>query len=250
MAIHALDSRANLVDEVFEQMKEQIISGEWNPGEKIPSEHELSELFNVSRTTVRNAIQKLKAIGILTTRQGQGTFLRPTLSEHLTENLLPSVLLDKENILEILEFRITIEMESARLAAERADEEDIRRIEHALNIMSESIHDYTRYSMGDYRFHLSIARASKNGIFYRVMMKLRDILYSHFEEMNRDLGPEMSIENHKKIFAAIKNGQAQQARELMKENIELSINIIQRMNTDFFSVNTYPHSKEHKKIGA
>lgn len=233
MAIRAIEERASLVDEVFEQMKEHIISGEWEPGEKIPSENELSQLFNVSRTTIRNSIQKLKAIGVLITKQGQGTFVRQTLNEHLAEDLIPIVFLDKDNVLEILEFRITIEMGCAGLAAERADEEDIQRIQSTLSIMSESLNNYTRYSVADYQFHLNIARASKNKIFYRVMIKLKDILYSHFEEMNRELGPKMSIENHKHIFAAIKNRDARLARTLMKENIELSINTIKTMNKDF-----------------
>lgn len=226
MAIRAIEDRASLVDEVFEQMKEHIISGEWEPGEKIPSEHELSTLFNVSRTTIRNAIQKLKTIGVLITKQGQGTFVRPTLDEHLAENLIPIVFLDKDNILEILEFRISIEMGSAGLAAERADEEDIQKIKHALDMMTENVETYTRYSIADYQFHLNIARASKNKIFYWVMMGLKDILYSHFEEMNRELGPKMSIENHQRIFAAIKNKDTKLARRLMRENIQLSIDTI------------------------
>ena len=96
MGIKAIKSRDSLVDEVFEQMKDQIVSGEWGPGEKILSENELSQVFNVSRATIRNSIQKLKAIGILTTKQGRGTFVRKTISENLAENLIPLVLLDKD----------------------------------------------------------------------------------------------------------------------------------------------------------
>jgi len=223
MPLRAIATRASLVDEVFEQMKEHIISGEWGPGAQIPSETELSSLFNVSRTTIRNAIQKLKAIGVLTTKQGQGTFVRHTITDHLAENLIPMVFLDNDNILEILEFRVTIEMASASLAAERADAEDIQRIQAAFELMNESIDKYTRYSVADYQFHLNIARASKNTIFYQAMLKLKDVLYSHFEEMNREFGPAMSIENHRKILAAIKNKNPRLASRLMKENIELSI---------------------------
>ncbi|MCP4397772.1 MAG: FadR family transcriptional regulator [bacterium] len=223
MAIRTIENRESLVDEVFEQMKEHIISGEWKPAQKIPSEHELSQSFNVSRTTIRNSIQKLKTIGVLTTKQGHGTFVRQTIDEHLTENLIPMVFLDKDNILDILEFRITVEMGSAGLAAERADKEDLERIQSALDIMQESLENYACYSAADYQFHLNIARASKNKIFYRVMLELKSMLYSHFEKMNRDLGPEMSIENHTRIFAAIQQKDAESARRLMRENIELSI---------------------------
>ncbi len=223
MPLRAIANRASLVDEVFEQMKELIISGEWGPCAQIPSESELSTLFNVSRTTIRNAIQKLKTIGVLTTKQGQGTFVRHTITDNLAENLIPMVFLDNDNILEILEFRITIEMASASLAAERAGDDDIQRIQAVFEVMSESIENYTRYSIADYQFHLNIARASKNTIFYQAMLKLKDVLYSHFEEMNREFGPAMSIENHRKILAAITSKDPQLASRLMKENIELSI---------------------------
>ncbi len=227
MAIRAIENRESLVDEVFEQMKEHIISGEWKPAQKIPSEHELSQRFNVSRTTIRNSIQKLKAIGVLTTKQGHGTFVRQTIDEHLAENLIPMVFLENDNILDILEFRITVEMGSAGLAAERADKEDLERIQSALDTMRESLENYARYSAADYQFHLNLARASKNEIFYRVMIELKSILYSHFEKMSRDFGPEMSIENHTRIFAAIQQKDAELARRLMRENIELSIRTLQ-----------------------
>lgn len=219
--------KRNVVDMAYEQMKELIISGEWKPEMKIPSENELKAILNVSRNTVRSAIQKLKTLGILETKQGQGTFVRKSASSAFVNSLMPFISLSKEDILEILEFRKTIEIESVGLAAIRRNQEDIEFIKAAVDEMVENKDDFIRYSIADYQFHLSIARASKNKIFYSVLKNLKDVFYNHFEDMNKELGGEMSVDNHIRIFEAIRNKDEQLAKILMKDNIELSINALE-----------------------
>jgi len=216
--------RRNVVDMAYEQMKELIINGEWRPGSKIPSENELKDMLNVSRNTVRSAIQKLKTLGVLETRQGQGTFVCKSASAVFVNSFMPFISLSKDDILGILEFRKTIEIESVGLAAKRRDWADLELIKAAVDEMVQSKDDFVRYSVADYQFHLSIARASKNKIFYMVLKYLKDVLYSHFEDMNKELGAEMSVENHLKIYEAIRDGDSQAAKLHMKNNIELSIN--------------------------
>ncbi|WHH61296.1 FadR/GntR family transcriptional regulator [Petroclostridium sp. X23] len=223
--------RKNVVDEVYAQMRELILSGEWPPNSKIPSENELSRAFDVSRNTIRNAIQKLKTMGVLITKQGEGSFVCGSTAENIAESFIPVICLNKKEIIEILEFRKIIEIESVGLAAIKGNEQDINTIKQYLNMMSNALQDYRQYSIADYQFHLSIAKASQNSILYSVMIKLEELIYSHLEEMNKDLGPAMSIENHKKIFNAIKDREPELARLLLKENIELSINILKSKYT-------------------
>ncbi len=68
--------KVNIGDQVYDQIKDQIISGSWASGEKIPSENQLMDIFGVSRGTVRQAIQKLSAVGLLETRRGEGSYVR------------------------------------------------------------------------------------------------------------------------------------------------------------------------------
>jgi GntR family transcriptional regulator, transcriptional repressor for pyruvate dehydrogenase complex len=96
-------------------------------------------------------------------------------------------------------------------------------------MMINSMKDYKEYSIADYQFHLNIAKASKNRIFYRAMINMKDILFKHFEEMNREFGPEMSMENHRKIFAAIREKDPQLAAFLIGNNIELSMNKLKEL---------------------
>ena len=222
MSLHSV-KRESVVTEIYTQMKEQIINGEWKLGSKIPSENELSQQFEVSRNTIRSAIQHLKAINILTTVQGQGTFVVESLNENLVDSFIPSMVLSKEDILEILEFRQTVEMGSVMLACKRASKKEIEQIRQSLEGMVKNRKDYKVFSLADYQFHLNIAKASGNKIFTMVMVKLEEVLYKHFVEMNRDLGPEMSLQNHEKIFKAIENSEAENAAIFMRENIEKSI---------------------------
>lgn len=210
--------KINLVDEVYKKMKEKILSGEWEPGEKIPSENKLSKKFGVSRNTIRNAIQKLKGLNVIETKQGQGTFLSENLNSSIVSSIIPDMIFSDDEMLDVLEFRSVIEKENARLAAVRADEEDIKEIKKALDQMIEHQDDYKEYSLWDYKFHLNIAKASKNKILYQTMLRLKDILFHHLEEMNKEGDFKKSIEGHKKLYAAIKNKDPELAVSLSEED--------------------------------
>ncbi|RCW50614.1 FadR/GntR family transcriptional regulator [Halanaerobium sp. ST460_2HS_T2] len=210
--------KINLVDEVYKKMKEKILSGEWEPGEKIPSENELSEKFGVSRNTIRNAIQKLKGLNVIKTRQGQGTFLSENLNSSIVSSIIPDMIFSNDEMLDVLEFRSIIEKENARLAAIRAEAEDIQEIKKALDQMVKHQDDYKEYSLWDYKFHLNIAKASKNKILHQTMLRLKDILFHHLEEMNKQGNFKKSIEGHKKLYSAIKNKDPELAVNLSEED--------------------------------
>ncbi len=219
MVIKSIE-KTNIVDQVFEQMKENIINGEWTPGEKIPSENELCDKFNVSRNSIRSSIQKLKALGILNTHQGKGTFVNEFNGDNIVDSFFPIVYLSKEEMLDIIEFRSTIERESVKLATIRSEEKDINLIRKSLLEMEKNTNDYKRYSIADYQFHLNIIKASKNKIFYRSMVKLKDFLYSHLEEMNRKGDLEASLKGHYHLFNAIKSGDEEFAQSVSKKDME------------------------------
>jgi DNA-binding FadR family transcriptional regulator len=210
--------KINLVDEVYKKMKEKIMSGAWTPGEKIPSENKLSDKFGVSRNTIRNAIQKLKGLNLIETKQGQGTFLKKDLNSNIISNIIPGLIFNNNEILDVLEFRSIIEKENARLAAIRADEEEIQEIKGALDQMIRHQDDYEEYSVWDYKFHLNIAKASKNKILYQTMLRLKDILFHHLEEMNKNGNFEKSIAGHRKLYQAIEARDPELAVELSEED--------------------------------
>ena len=106
--------------QVFWQLREQILRRTWPPGSKLPSENDLSRTMGVSRVSIREGIQHLVSLGILETKHGEGTFVRELSGQIHFNALIPLLVLDDIDILNVLEYRQIIERGTAALAAERA----------------------------------------------------------------------------------------------------------------------------------
>jgi GntR family transcriptional repressor for pyruvate dehydrogenase complex len=220
MNINSIE-KIDRVEKVFEQMKDQIISGEWNAGDKIPSENELCKMFNVSRNTVRSAIQKLKTIRAVSSQQGKGTFICKSITDSFLDSFIPLISLDQDEMVDIIDFRDIIENESAKLAAKRATEDDLNHIQKAFDNMVANADDYKKYSIADYQFHLYIVKASRNRIYYKAMLRLKDFIYRHLEKMNRTGDINRSIDGHRNLLNAIKNRDYELAGMISKSDKEL-----------------------------
>ncbi|MEH7253932.1 FadR/GntR family transcriptional regulator [Neobacillus niacini] len=213
-------SKQYIVDEVYQQIVEKIKKGTWEPGEKLPSENQLCQMFGVSRTSIRSALQKVSAYGIIEIRHGQGSFVL----DHPTVDVLDGIQLglnmtDKE-ILDMLEFRETIEFKCIDLAVERATEEDVQSLEQALNKMIENKDDYKNYSLADFEFHLVFAKASKNNVLYNVMKNTKAFYY-YLEELNRVFGVNSdTLEGHQRQFHFFKNRDAEGIKDELRRGME------------------------------
>ncbi len=214
--------QSKISDEVLTQMKEHIISGDWAPGTKIPGELKLKELFGVSRVSVRDAIQRLVGMGILVIRRGEGTFVSEVLPKNYFNALLPILMIDGAGIMEILEFRAMVEIESSRLAAVRASEEDLVRLYEILERMKSCKGNQRLFAVEDLNFHTALALASHNGVVVKVNAILHDMLKHTMEEIVQLTGFEGGILYHGKILEAIKNKDEKLAAELMKEHIKVT----------------------------
>ncbi len=231
MAITAIEKK-RVSDEVFEQMKNQIVSGEWSPGMKIPGELELVDLFQVSRVSVREAIHRLVGMGVLTIRRGEGTFVSEILPSGYFDTLLPILMIEKQNVIETLEFRNIIEVESARLAAKRADENDIDRMEGIIKKMEDSRGDKKLFSAQDLNFHYAMAIATHNSVIIKVNTILSDILKKSMEEIVALTGYKGGIYYHKKILDAVKSRNSELSAALMKEHIDTTMDKVKKSDKD------------------
>ena len=226
MAIKPI-SKIQISNQVFVQIKENIINGEWSSGTRLPSENELSRMLGVSRISVRSAIQKLASLEILETRQGEGTYVKELSSDLLMNSLIPMLVLNKTDILEILEFRRIIEVESVKLAALRADEKDISELKKIMGEMVRYQNNPKRFAMEDMMFHLAVARASKNSLVLKVNMITRDALLLHMDRIVKELGTSCGLKYHPIIIQAIESRNADKAGKIMKEHIDLTISLFQ-----------------------
>ncbi|MCR8657225.1 FadR/GntR family transcriptional regulator [Paenibacillus endoradicis] len=150
----------------------QIEDGSLQPGHKLPSVVDLSTSFGVGRSTIREAISALKAMGWIDVKHGGGTFVSKVLPT--IQNSSRDPFEEAENIKEILEVRIWLESGSASLAAEHRNDADVARLQHIISLMQQAVElDDTQMSeQADIDFHLAIAAASHNELLNTLMSSL------------------------------------------------------------------------------
>ncbi len=217
--------KKSVSEEVFEQIKDNIVKQLWKQGSKLPSEISLAEMFGVSRVSVRSAIQKLIALGILEARNGEGTFVRQMNANVYLNSLIPMLTLEPRDIMELLEFRKGIERLSCELAAQRAAPDDIALLGEILEDMKKSCSENNRsqFTLSDFNFHLRIAKISRNSIIENVLMIMKDHIFAHLTEMHEKLGLALNIEEHAKIYEAIKAHDVNAAGFYIEESLRRSM---------------------------
>jgi GntR family transcriptional repressor for pyruvate dehydrogenase complex len=211
-------------DQVFEQLRELIFRGEFKLGERIMPERELSEAMGVSRTSVRDAISKLVAMGLLEQRQGQGTFVRLRATEE--KHPLAAAMESEEATLEdLLEVRMGLECNSAAMAARRALETDLQFLERSIEEMRAEVAAGRLGTEADVSFHMAISYATKNPLQVWLMRSFYDYLFisirknlAHLYEDPANI--DKIVEQHTRIFHAVRDHDAPSAFDAMKTHIE------------------------------
>lgn len=206
-------------DEVFNQIKEQIISGEWPIGSKIPTENELTILLQVSRISVRHAVQRLVGMGLLEIKRGDGTYVKNISVASQFENIFPMLMLSKNDFKEIYEFRVILEIENARLAAKRATEEDICKLRESYENMKDSQKDIEKFAQEDINFHTNVAMATHNSFIIKTTSIIHEVLQKMMLAGVKAVGMDAGIYYHEKIIEAIENKDSKNAAKIMKEHI-------------------------------
>lgn len=154
----------SLAQEVMSDLMGRIRSGQYKPGEKLPTEPEVMAEQGVSRTVVREAISRLQAAGLVETRHGVGTFVLPATSQP-PHPLDFSTVVTIRDVLAMLELRISLETEAAGLAAVRRTDEQLQRMREAVQAFEEGVGRGESSVEADYQFHLQIALATHNKYF-------------------------------------------------------------------------------------
>lgn len=227
MAIKKIQKRS-VSEEVLEEFKRLLSSGEWKPGEKLPSENELAGIMGVSRVSIRSALEKLKSLGLVESRQGGGTFVCRVDGSQYLNALLPVVMLDDGQQEYVLEFRRILECEQAELAAERADQEDIRALRENVDKMQSSLDDYQKFSEADVEFHMLLAKACKNPLMIQTSQILRDVILGNirFAQVKRDT--KEAAKCHELLVKAIEERDGKRAREIMAEHMQVAEGFIRK----------------------
>ena len=202
------------VDTVYNYLFQNIRSGIWKPGDKIPSEADLCNILNVSRVSVRSALGRLSALRLVQSKQGKGTFV----SDPPAENQYSGLRLQTLDRLSLFEFRRIIERESAALAALRATSEDVLAMQDSIYKME---HGETEQEIAeqDLRFHALIAKASGNEVIQHVSRIAEDAYLRMFVENVAQLG-SMGTAYHRQILLDIQVRDADAARQHMNAHLD------------------------------
>src|SRR5436190_21929520 len=164
MRIRPLAAARKLSRGLFDQLAEQIKSGRLSPGERLPTEQELTRAARVSRTVVREAVAALRAEGLVITRQGVGAFVSAS-PQQAPFRIDPERLQSLDEVLNVMELRLGVEIESAGIAAERATKTEVRAIQAALDAMARAVAADRSAVDEDLAFHRAIAEATGNAEF-------------------------------------------------------------------------------------
>jgi DNA-binding FadR family transcriptional regulator len=203
------------------KLEREILAGRLPPGERLPSEEKLCQRFDASRTVIREAIQQLRGRGLLRTLKGSGTFIADPSLESLGSAIQTySALAEAADFHELIDFRIVIESECARLSAAEAGERAIVKVRAAFAEMERAAGDRAAFAKADIAFHRAIAEGSGNRIYATLLgaLEKRCIDYAQANRGGDDWFDGV-IEQHQRILDAIEAGNADSAWQAMRRHL-------------------------------
>tara|TARA_R110001592_G_scaffold58078_3_gene176345 strand:+ start:6011 stop:6718 length:708 start_codon:yes stop_codon:yes gene_type:complete len=193
------------------------------PGDKLPSERKLSEKFEVSRSNIREAIQKLEFYGLLKSIPQSGTFVA-NIGVIAMNGMIEDILrLEDPDFKSLVETRILLELKTSRLAALRRTDEDLLKMGEALNAYKEKVINGQDAVQEDLLFHLAIAKASGNSTMNTFMLIITPEIITNFEKYHvcDSSLAKNGIREHQEIFDAILNKDPQLAKQKMKDHFKV-----------------------------
>lgn len=223
MAQMAPIQRTTLADEIVKRITGMIIDSGLKPGDKLPSERELMEQLSVGRSSLRESIRILIAMGVVDVSAGEGMFVGGGQTSMLTKPMSWALLMNEQSAREVVEARRFVEVELAGLAAQRATEEQIATIEQSMVALGASQDDAEEYTNLDLEFHLAVGHAAGNSVMYQILDTLRHIVrtWMHRVTIIYFQGkPHPSFNDHVTIYEAIKKRDPEAAREAMGAHLD------------------------------
>ena len=225
MKIEILTKNENqeIQNKIIAQIRDLLNFKNLEPGDKLPSERKLAEKFEVSRSNLREAIQKLELYGILKSKPQSGTFVAD-IGQVAMNGMLEDILrLEEPDFKSLVETRILLELKTVRLAAIRRTDEDLRQMQEALEAYSKKVLNGEDAVQEDLLFHLAIARASGNSTMNTFMLIITPEIITNFEKYHvcdKDMAFR-GIKEHGDIFNAIKEQNPQLAKEKIKVHFKM-----------------------------
>ena len=220
---------AKLADTIADHLEQMILEGSLRPGERLLAERELAQRFDVSRPSLREALEKLEKRGLLTSGRGGSTFVAPLLGEGFTEPLYAALASRPETTFDYLEFRRFVEGSAAYFAALRGTDVDRALIRECFETM-EIAHqkdDSSDEADADAAFHMSVYEASHNLVMLHIMRSLsdmlrKDVFYNRAKLYQRQGVRELLLEQHRAVYQTVMAGDPAAARAAAEAHIDFT----------------------------
>jgi DNA-binding FadR family transcriptional regulator len=213
--------RSSLYTVIVEDISRMLLAGELQPGDMLPSERELCNRYNVSRTSVREALKVLIDKQMVSVIQGRGTTMAHPSSETVTESLGTLLKLGKVSPLQLAEVRRGLEPEMAALAAGRATAQQLEVIDGWFRRLQQALSSLEEMAGFDIRFHLAIAEAAHNEVAKAMLTSIQALFHDTVSSGYRVEGAvERTLYYHGHILEALKAHQADAARRWMWEHLD------------------------------
>jgi GntR family transcriptional repressor for pyruvate dehydrogenase complex len=206
--------------QIAEQIRTSIMSGEFSPGDKLPPERELTELFGVSRPSVREALNMLAAFGLVEAYQGGGTVVKSLMEISNGPPLSELIKIERERALDVIEVRKGMEAWTSYYAAVRALPNDIRKLQQIIEQMERNLEVMAPSEDLDANFHIVVAKATHNVVWLHLMQSIFDAMKEFQQSVWRAVylteeDHRTLYQHHKSIYEAIRDRDPEKAREAM-----------------------------------
>lgn len=211
-------------EQIIDQVKEMIFTGQLKKGDKLPSERVLTEELGVSRASIREAFSALEMIGLIESRHGEGTFVRENTDENFLKPLPLLFMLEEQAEVELIELRKVLEISCARYAAVRASGEEIVEIGKYVTTLEANLGNAEVSLQADRNFHYAIARATGNRLLYKLLNSISEVIDLTIAQAIKQIGTDAErtatlIGQHRKIYEAIAQRDATLAGQAMEEHL-------------------------------
>lgn len=212
--------RPKLADSVYEVFIAMLREGRLTPGQRLPSERELATLFGVSRSTVRNAVQRLSLLGYVDVRQGDGTIVKAPGRDALAKPFRNLLLAEPHSVWDLLYFRRMLEPEVARFAAQHCTPSDRRVLEACLDRQRSTVDLGAHLGLEDTVFHQEIVRISRNTIVLRMLDTLHELMKELRTTVLAGSQPPLTLHHHYEIAEAIWTNDPERAGLAMARHLD------------------------------
>lgn len=222
-------SKTKLYEEIVRQLMDKIKSGQLKPGDKLPTERELTLQCNVSRAAIREALSALEMMGITESKAGSGTYIKAMTLDNLLDSFAGLITKNDRLIMDTLQVRFILETEIARLAARKATPQDIAALEKTLSNMEQEIAHGQIGLVGDNEFHTQLAVIADNLAMVSILGLCGELLSSTRQAALKALGdPSVAMRHHRAILDAIKNKDETKAALLMQEHLQKAYHNVEK----------------------